>query len=81
MPALPLCLSGETVDMRGTTLFGAVGIFLVAAVPCLADDLELPPGPDRALVYGQCRTCHDLQYLIELAGIPRDSLERSCSTA
>ncbi len=59
--------------MRGTTLIGAVGIFLVAAVPCLADNLELPPGPDRALVYGKCRTCHDLQYLIESAGIPRDS--------
>ena len=56
--------------MRGTTLIGAVGIFLVAAVPCVADNLELPPGPDRALVYGKCRTCHDLQYLIEIGRHP-----------
>jgi mono/diheme cytochrome c family protein len=34
---------------------------------------ELPPGPNRELVYGQCRTCHDLQYLIESAGVPPDT--------
>ncbi len=67
--------------MRGTSLisraaFGvALGILLAASIGgnAFADDLELPPGPDRALVYGQCRTCHDLQYLKESAGIPRDS--------
>lgn len=37
-----------------------------------ADALELPPGPNRDLVYGACRTCHDLQYLTESAGITRD---------
>lgn len=37
----------------------------------LAAGFELPPGPDRNLVYGQCRTCHDLQYLIDSAGLPR----------
>lgn len=46
--------------------FAALG----AAAPCAADD-ELPPGPGRELVYGQCRTCHDLQYVIESAGVPR----------
>ena len=25
------------------------------------------------MVYGQCRTCHDLQYLIEFAGVPRST--------
>jgi mono/diheme cytochrome c family protein len=60
--------------MRGTSLMaGAVGLLLLAAGPCIADNLELPPGPGRELVYGQCRTCHDLQYLIESAGIPRAS--------
>jgi len=32
---------------------------------------ELPAGPNRELVYGQCATCHDLQYLKDSAGIPR----------
>jgi len=59
--------------MRGTSLIaGAVGCVLFAA-GALAQNDELPPGPGRALVYGQCRTCHDLQYLKESAGIPRDS--------
>ena len=71
--APPFCLSGEALTCAGRLLFGAVGIFLVAAGTCFAENLELPLGPDRALVYGQCRTCHDLQYLIESAGIPRDS--------
>jgi mono/diheme cytochrome c family protein len=58
--------------MRGTSLIaGAVGWLLFAAAPSAAANLELPPGPNRALVYGQCRTCHDLQYLKESAGIPR----------
>ena len=59
--------------MRGTSLMaGAVGCVLLAA-GALAQNDELPPGPGRDLVYGQCRTCHDLQYLRESAGIPRDS--------
>ncbi len=59
--------------MRGTSLIaGAVGCVLFAA-GALAQVDELPPGPGRALVYGQCRTCHDLQYLKESAGIPRDT--------
>jgi len=60
--------------MRRTSLIaGAVCCALFAAGAYAADDLELPPGPNRALVYGQCRTCHDLQYLKESAGIPRDA--------
>jgi mono/diheme cytochrome c family protein len=66
--------------MRGTSLIiGAVGcaLFAIGAlVPgnaYAADGQDLPPGPGRALVYGQCRTCHDLQYLIESAGVPRDT--------
>jgi mono/diheme cytochrome c family protein len=31
--------------------------------------VELPAGPHRDLVYGKCRTCHDLQYLKDSAGI------------
>jgi mono/diheme cytochrome c family protein len=59
--------------MRVTTLIaGAVGCILFAA-GTLAQNQELPPGPNRDLVYGQCRTCHDLQYLVESAGVPRDT--------
>jgi len=60
--------------MRGTTLVaGAVGWALLAAGAVAADAQELPPGPNRDLVYGQCRTCHDLGYLVESAGVPRST--------
>jgi mono/diheme cytochrome c family protein len=60
--------------MRWTSLFaGVVGGVLFTAGTCAADNIELPPGPNRSLVYGQCRTCHDLQYLKESAGIPRNA--------
>ncbi len=60
--------------MRGTSLIaGAAGCILFAAGAYAQDNLQLPPGPNRELVYGQCRTCHDLQYLIESAGVPRDT--------
>jgi mono/diheme cytochrome c family protein len=60
--------------MKGASLIaGAAGFLLLAVQPGFADDLQLPPGPNRELVYGQCRTCHDLQYLKESAGIPRNA--------
>jgi mono/diheme cytochrome c family protein len=59
--------------MRATRLMAGAAGFLLSAAPGFADNLELPPGPNRELVYGQCRTCHDLQYLIESAGVPRDT--------
>jgi mono/diheme cytochrome c family protein len=51
----------------------AVGMGLVASSPVVADEIKLPPGPNRALVYGKCRTCHDLQYVKDSAGIRRDA--------
>ncbi len=39
------------------------------AVPLAAQEFKLPQGPGRQLVYGKCRTCHDLQYLIDSAGV------------
>jgi mono/diheme cytochrome c family protein len=60
--------------MRKTSLIaGAFGCILFAGGAYAQDNLQLPPGPNRELVYGQCRTCHDLQYLIESAGVPRDT--------
>jgi mono/diheme cytochrome c family protein len=38
-----------------------------------AERIELPPGPNRDLVYAKCRTCHDLQYVVESAGITHDN--------
>jgi mono/diheme cytochrome c family protein len=55
-----------------------LAILASVAFSCMAahaDDQELPDGPNRALVYGKCRTCHDLQYLRESAGITRDDWE------
>ena len=62
--------------MRRTSLLvGAVAGALLAltAFAANAAEISLPPGRDRALVYGKCRTCHDLQYLKESAGVPRST--------
>ncbi len=60
--------------IRTSLIAGAVGSLLLAAGAFAADSgPELPPGPNRALVYGNCRTCHDLQYLVESAGVPRST--------
>ncbi|SMF68944.1 sulfite dehydrogenase (cytochrome) subunit SorB [Tistlia consotensis] len=48
------------------------GLWLLSAASAAAQ-IELPQGPDRDLVYGNCRTCHDLQYLVDSAGIPADA--------
>jgi len=58
----------------GTLLFGAFSVCVALTAAYAA--IELPAGPNRALVYGQCRTCHDLQYLKESAGITRDDWDQ-----
>jgi mono/diheme cytochrome c family protein len=59
--------------MRGmSVIFAAAGAILAAGHAWAAGQIELPPGPNRQLVYGKCRTCHDLQYLKESAGITRN---------
>jgi mono/diheme cytochrome c family protein len=61
--------------MRAILFAGAaVGAMLGAAGVWAATE-ELPPGPNRELVYGQCRTRHDLQYVVDSAGIPREEWE------
>ena len=62
----------DRAPRRGPALGAALAVALAAA-PIAAAEIELPQGPNRDLVYGACRTCHDLQYLTESAGIPRDS--------
>jgi mono/diheme cytochrome c family protein len=61
--------------MRAGTLLFATLSACVALTTAYAA-IELPEGPNRALVYGQCRTCHDLQYLKESAGITRDDWDQ-----
>jgi len=46
--------------------------FFSAAVVA-SDRIELPPGPNRDLVYARCRVCHDLQYVVDSAGITHDN--------
>ncbi len=48
---------------------------IAAAGVSTAAEIELPQGPGRDLVYAKCRTCHDLQYLKESAGITRADWE------
>ncbi len=63
--------------MRGRRLIAVslcLGIAAISAGAALAE-IELPQGPGRDLVYAKCRTCHDLQYLKESAGITRGDWE------
>jgi len=44
---------------------------LMTAAASAAQQFDLPQGPGRELVYGNCQTCHDLQSVIDSSGIPR----------
>ncbi len=59
--------------MRKATLIAGAVAGLLLAGTASAQELQLPDGPNRDLVYGKCRTCHDLQYLIESKGVPRST--------
>lgn len=41
----------------------------LAAAPTVCAEISLPQGPGVDLVYARCRTCHDLQYLVDSAGL------------
>lgn len=58
---------------RCVAWFGGFMCVLLLAAGVRAAELQLPPGPNRDLVYGACRTCHDLEYLKESAGVPREA--------
>lgn len=57
----------------GALLAAALGVAVLAADSGASGRIELPPGPNRDLVYARCRVCHDLQYVVESAGITGDS--------
>jgi mono/diheme cytochrome c family protein len=47
--------------------------FILTTAGARADRVhfDLPKGPGRDLVYGHCQTCHDLQSVVDSAGIRR----------
>jgi len=47
------------------------GAMLCATAASAAQQFNLPEGPGRDLVYGNCQTCHDLQSVLDSAGIRR----------
>jgi mono/diheme cytochrome c family protein len=59
--------------MRPGALLLSVAMGMFAAGVVASDRIELPPGPNRDLVYARCRVCHDLQYVVDSAGITRDN--------
>ena len=46
----------------------AAGSLLLAAADAAAE-IRLPEGPGADLVYAKCRTCHDLQYVVDAKGL------------
>lgn len=44
-------------------------LLLVHPAAAGASGFDLPAGPGRELVYGNCQTCHDLQSVVDSAGI------------
>ena len=59
--------------MRLGALLLAATIAFFSATISASERIELPPGPNRDLVYARCRVCHDLQYVVESAGITQDN--------
>lgn len=51
------------------TLLAGSGALWMSGAAVAADRFNLPEGPGRELVYGHCQTCHDLQSVVDSAGI------------
>jgi hypothetical protein len=72
-------MSGTSIArfMRGAAFGGAYAVAGVAL--CMmpgamaAQHKDLPPGPNRELVYQRCQICHDLDNLYEAAGATREA--------
>ncbi len=58
--------------MRSLACFLALtGLTLSVSFAAAQNRFDLPAGPGRDLVYGHCQTCHDLQSVVDSAGIRR----------
>ena len=58
----------------------ALGVSMLAPVTSAKAAVQLPAGAHRDLVYGKCRTCHDLQYLQDSKGITKAQWDGVLST-
>ena len=47
-----------------------IGTGLAVHAQAATSRFVLPEGPGRGLIYGNCQTCHDLQSVVDSAGIP-----------
>jgi mono/diheme cytochrome c family protein len=47
----------------------ACSVLFAFAGSTRAADIRLPDGPGADLVYAKCRTCHDLQYVVDAKGL------------
>jgi hypothetical protein len=57
---------------RVQLMSGILGAALAACAAYTVAAAELPDGPNRALVAAQCGACHDLQPLVDAAGVSRE---------
>jgi mono/diheme cytochrome c family protein len=63
----------EICGMSGARLvFGVIGSGLLTFGAAVAQQAELPPGPNRDLVSEACGACHDLDGVVAAAGASRD---------
>jgi hypothetical protein len=51
---------------------GVLGVGFVTLGAAAAQQIELPPGPNRDLVLHECQACHDLGMIVAAAGLSRD---------
>ena len=71
--ALSMAAEQKTGVSHAVALSLLFFLFALLSPLARAAEIELPDGPDRSLIYAKCRTCHDLQYVIESKGISAGS--------
>jgi hypothetical protein len=59
--------------MKGARLlFGVIGGVVVMFGAVMAQQAELPAGPNREIVSRKCQGCHDLTVVVEASGLSRE---------
>ncbi len=59
----------ETMRLACILVLACAGLGSLPSLGVAAGKFDLPQGPGRDLIYARCQTCHDLQYVVESAGI------------
>jgi len=57
---------------RERLVFGVLGAGVLIFGTAAAQQIELPPGPNREVVSHQCQECHDLGMVLAAAGMNRE---------